>query len=95
MNRVVRSANEIAAAIVDKNPSPEVLADLNRKFDMEFGEFCHLQEVKSLAVANGILTPEEGQYIYQQMGEQPSTFNGRPLPVKIAITKMMGELLAM
>jgi len=93
INRVLVSVNAIDDRVADCNRSDAELKRLHARFDMELDEFCRMQEMKSLAVAQEILTPEEGAYIYHQMGGLPSTFNSRPLAVKVAITQVMAELM--
>jgi hypothetical protein len=61
--------------------------------DMETSEYCRFQELKSLAVANGSLTLEEGQTIYALLGCCPSVFNDRDCAVKSVLTRMFAELL--
>ena len=61
--------------------------------DMELDEYAKFQELKSLAVAEGKLTLEEGQTIYARLGT-PATFNGQPVHVKCVLTQIFTELLA-
>jgi len=65
---------------------------LSRKLDLSMDDFVAVQEAKSLAVASGKLTPDEGQTVYGYLGNSPSVFNARPLAVKVAITKLITEL---
>ena len=61
--------------------------------DMSLEEFAKLQELKTLAVANGLLTVEEGQSVYVMLGTTPSVFNKRPVEVKAVLTGLFQELL--
>lgn len=61
--------------------------------DMELDEYVNFQNLKSLAVADGTLTPEEGQLVYAYLGESPTTFNNQPVEVKAILTKLHHELL--
>jgi len=69
--------------------------ECNKELDMEVDEFCKFQELKSLAVLNGMLTTEEGMTIYCALGEIPETFNKQPVYVKAVLTEMYKELLGM
>jgi hypothetical protein len=92
VNRILVSVNAIDDVLADSTKPQSELDALHREMDVALDEFCRWQEIKSLAVTEGVLTPEEGAYIYHQMGELPQTFNKRPLAVKVAITKTMAEL---
>jgi len=94
MNRILTAVNSTADVIANSGLSQSKLDNLNSTMDIEMFELVRWQEAKSIAVAEGVLTTEEGVYIYHQLGGTPSVFNGRPLAVKVAITKTMGELLS-
>lgn len=63
--------------------------------ELEAYEFAKFQEVKSLAVMEGTLSLEEGQVVYEYLGEQPSVFNKQSVAVKVVMTKLFEELLRM
>ena len=56
-------------------------------------DYVAYQETKSLAVANGTLTLDEGMAIYGILGNTPEHFNSQPAAQKIVITKIMLELM--
>ena len=70
------------------------LDELDRNLDMEVGEFCRFQELKSLAMLEGKLTQDEAQSVYALLGNTPEHFNGQPVAVKSVLTQIFGELLA-
>ena len=41
-----------------------------KALDMDVGEYVRFQELKSLAVAKGTLTAEEGQLVYALLGKR-------------------------
>ncbi len=63
------------------------------KLDMNFEEYVRFQELKSLAVIEGVLTLEEGQTIYSLLGNIPDDFNSQDYAVKAVLTKVFLELL--
>ena len=65
------------------------LDDLNRTLDFSMEEYVKFQELKSLAVANGSITLEDGMYIYGILGEAgPMAFNESPIAVKVVFTEL-------
>ena len=66
---------------------------LSKALDMELLEYMRFQELKSLAVADGTISLEEGMTIYAVMGETLETFNGQPTHVKVTLTTFFKELL--
>ena len=81
--------NRINAGIVTVGQVEKTRAAL----DMDMEEFCRFQEVKSLAVANGMLTLDEGQSIFMYLGNSPTHFNGNSAAVKAVLTQLFKELL--
>jgi hypothetical protein len=57
-------------------------------------ELCKFQELKSLAYTQGVLNLDEANYVYNLLGNSPTTFNSRTLAEKTIVTKLMQELLA-
>jgi len=95
MNRVIKMIASQEANIKAKAPTlaPGKLAELNRNLSMAFDEYCSFQNLKSLAVASGTLTLEEGQTVYGYLGNTVEHFNDQSLAVKIVLTKLYAELL--
>jgi hypothetical protein len=84
---------QIDGRIAQGLTTKEAVEDTRKAFDMEFDEYCKFQELKSLAVANGELTLDEGMLVYHYMGETPSVFNNQPVEVKYALTILYHKLL--
>jgi len=63
VNRILVSVNAIDEVLADTDKPQSEIDALHREMDMGFDEFCKLQEVKSIAVSEQILTREEGAYI--------------------------------
>jgi hypothetical protein len=66
--------------------------------DLTFSEHAAYQNAQAQAHAGGILNTEEAQIVYLALGEVGSTKNGGwaasvDYPVKVAITKLVGELM--
>ena len=99
VNRIaamIRQQEEaIAQRLATSQTSQEQFDSLHLALNMELGEYCRFQELKSLACVSGLLTVEEGQLIYQYLGGTVETFNGQPLAVKVILTKVFEELLGM
>jgi hypothetical protein len=64
-----------------------------KSLDMDLGEFVRFQEVKSLAVATGKLTADEGQLVYSLLGNTPEHFNKKDAATKAVLTQLFRELL--
>ncbi len=96
-NRVTLCIDKIRQGMQDKldrgEITPAQVEKARRAFDLGFDEYAKFQEVKSLAVADGTLTLEEGQTVYALLGNQPSTFNGQDAAVKAALTNLFASLL--
>jgi len=98
--------NRIAAAIAKKKAdieqrvasgivTAEKVEETRKKLDMAFDEYVRFQEIKSLAVAEGKLTLEEGQTVYGYLGSTPDDFNKQPVEVKAVLTHLFSELLGL
>ena len=98
MNRIqtayARMEKQIEQRIKDGLATKEAVEETSSKLDMPLDEYCMFQQMKSLAVANGRLTTEEGMTIYNSMGESVETFNGQPVHVKVVLTGIFKELLS-
>jgi hypothetical protein len=69
------------------------LAAMSEKLDMLPDEHAHYQNLKSIAVSEGRMSPEDGQYIYRMLGETPSVFNRQDVAVKIVLTQLFAKLM--
>ena len=98
MNRVTVAIEKAKARIQSRLAEGIITTDkvneLDRNLDMEVGEFCRFQELKSLAMLEGKLTQDEAQSVYALLGNTPEHFNGQPVAVKSVLTQIFGELLA-
>ncbi len=96
-NRITEAFARMKAQIADRIAkgltTAEKVRDLHNTLDMELTEYVKFQQAKSLAVASGLLTAEEGQSIYVCLGESVQTFNDQPIHVKSVLTSFFGELL--
>ena len=97
MNRIETAIAKTRQTITDRLAAglttPEKVASLHKTLDMGLEEYCKFQEIKSLAVAEGKLTLEEGQQIYMFLGETPEHFNKQSVEVKSVLTRIFMELL--
>lgn len=97
MNRVTAAIQRAKARLEQRLASgettPEQVKDLQKRLDMNAGEYCRFQELKSLAYMNGRLSLDEAQTIYGFLGETTEHFNGQPVEVKSVLTMIFGELL--
>jgi hypothetical protein len=98
MNRVVNNINrmklQIEQRIADGLTTAEAVEGTNKALDMEFDEYVRFQEIKSLAVADGTLSLDEGMTIYNYLGESgPEKFNKAPVAAKVVLTNLFAELL--
>ena len=99
VNRVTamirQQEDAIAQRLATGKTTQEQLDRLHLALNMEIGEYCRFQELKSLASVSGLLTLEEGQLIYQYLGNTVEAFNAQPLAIKVVLTKVFEELLTM
>jgi hypothetical protein len=88
-----RMEAQIADRILKGMTTAEKVRDVHKTLDMDLAEYAKFQTVKTLAVAQGLLTSEEGQSIYLCLGECVQTFNDQPVHVKSVLTSLFAELL--
>lgn len=97
MNRITaaieRTKLRLQQRLETGETTPERAKQLHRELDMEPGEYCRFQELKSHAQLAGTLTLEEAQTIYGYLGNTPEHFNRQPVEVKTVLTMIFGELL--
>lgn len=97
MNRIQaaydRMEAQIKQRVADGIVTAEKVAESCASLDMEFDEYVRFQSLKSLAVADQSITPEEGQTIYIALGESLDTFNGQPVHIKAVLTGIYKEML--
>ena len=93
MNRILLGIERAKAAITKKGLSPEKVAEVSQKMNMEFDEYCRFQTLKSVASQDGRLSLDEAQTIYGFLGNTPEHFNQQPLPVKWVLTEVFASLL--
>ena len=65
----VRMEAQINDRIANGLTTKQKVADTGKVLNMDILEYVKFQEIKSLAVATGKLTLEEGQSIYACLGE--------------------------
>ena len=99
VNRVSTMIREYEESIAKRLANGEVtqqqVQDLHKTLNLDLGEFCRFQELKSLAFAAGKTTLDEAQTIYMHLGNSVDAFNSRPLAVKVVLTRVFQELLEM
>ena len=97
MNRIADKVKlmqlQIATRLQQGLTTPEAVATIDVKLNMAMDEYCIFQEVKTLAVAHGVLSQEEGMTIYGYLGESLDTYNNQPIHVKYVLSKLATELL--
>jgi len=97
MNRISAMIATATKGIEEKVASGAVtkaqIEKLDRTLDMGADEHARFQEVKSLAVADGTLSHEEGMTLYRLLGPTATNFNEQPLGTKVTLTKLFQELL--
>lgn len=97
MNRILaafeRMEKQIADRIASGLTTAERVAASSAGLDLDVSEYCRFQELKSLAVANGTITLDEGNTIYAALGNDPSTFSAQPVHVKYVLNGFFTELL--
>ena len=88
-----RMETQINDRIAKGLTTTEKVADTCKVLDMDILEYVKFQEIKSLAVATGKLTLDEGQCVYACLGQSVETFNRQPVHVKSVLTNLFQELL--
>ncbi len=91
MNRIHNAINRAAKLL--ENEDKAKLADLSKKLDMTVQEHTRSQELKSLAQAEGKLTWEEANTVFNILGGTVDHFNSQSLASKFTITNLVRELL--
>ncbi len=93
MNRVQKAIEGVRSRCAGKEPA--LLEQISKTFSLDFEEYAKLQELKSTAAMHGILTQEEAQQVYGYLGNTPEHYNRQPVEIKVALTKLFSELLAL
>lgn len=97
-NRIVTAIaaakNQIEKRVADGLVTQEKVEEARKQLDMDLNEYVKFQELKSLAVATGKLSLDEGMTIYNVLGEAgPEHFNAQPIEVKHVLTQIFMELI--
>jgi len=98
MNRIQAAFDKMEKLIQSRidtgQTTAEKVVEIGVVLDMELGEYCRFQELKTLLVAEGKITLEEGMTIYTALGNMPSVFNSQPVHVKAVLTELLKEMLS-
>lgn len=89
-----RMEAQIADRIANGLTTAEKIRNVHKTLDMDLEEYVKFQTLKTLAVAQGLLTPEEGQSVYVCLGESVQTFNDQPIHIKSVLTSFFAEMLS-
>lgn len=98
-NRVQERITQAKQAIQSKLDAGAITASLLEECSndpatqLTLTEYCDFQELKTLAVANNVITLEEGQFVYRLLGESLSTFHKQDLPTRIVLMKFYAQLI--
>ena len=84
--------DELESAVANGDMTQEALDDLNPKMDMNLNDHSEFQQRKSLAVADGSLSVEDGMVLYQTLGGSSKHFNKKDTHIKIAVLKIVSLL---
>lgn len=97
MNRIESGIARARARLDERLAAGDItendVGTLHKQLDMELGEFVLFQERKSLAVAEGRLSVDEGTTVYNLLGNTPEHFNRQPVEVKVVLTEVFAKLL--
>jgi hypothetical protein len=97
MNRITAAIAakklDIDGRITARLTTTAKVKEASKTLDMDVMEHAKFQELKTLAVANGLLTVEEGQSVYVMLGTTSSVFNRQHVAVKAVLTGLFQELL--
>jgi hypothetical protein len=96
-NRLTATVDTVRAKMADL--SAEDQENLDREMAVDFSEHFAYQETQARAHAEGVLSTDEAQVVYVALGEVGSPANGgwasgTDTATKVAVTLLMGELLA-
>ena len=94
MNRVTAMIEKLQNKLMTDNPSLEKQETASNGLNLNFVEHTRFQEVKSLAQLQGKLSLDEANVIYRYLGPSPDTFNSQALAAKLALSLLIGELIA-
>ena len=96
-NRVSASIRRMRTQIQERialGMTTEARVEQTRKaLDMDVGEFVKLQEMKSIAALEGVMTLDEAQLVYSLLGSTPEHFNNQDAATKAVLTQLFRELL--
>ena len=92
MNRITAAIDRQKTTIANRGLTAAETAELSKKLDLDFGDYCYFQELKSV-MTGGVLSIAEAMSVYGYLGNTPEHFNKQPLEVKCILTKVFQELL--
>ena len=93
-NAIAAKNAEIKAKLIAGKITRKQIDDTATALDMDIEEHAMFQNIKSLAVAQNLLTLDEGQMVYVALGEVVTVFNGQDVGTKAVLTGLLKELLA-
>ena len=97
MNRIATAIAAKSAEINDKLAkgviTQEQIDKTHKGLDLEMDLHANFQEIKSLAVANGMMTVDEGMTIYVALGGTVSVFNRQDIATKVVLMGVYQQLL--
>ena len=88
-----RMEKQIAERIKSGKTTQKAVDSSHSTLDMDLLEYAKFQEYKSLAVAENVLTIEEGMTVYNCLGNSLDVFNRQPVYVKSILTVLFRQLL--
>ena len=96
-NRIVRAINkkevDVQRRIVMSITTVEKIEEARKDLDMTAEEHAKFQELKSLAVATGVITLAEGMSMYDILGPTLDIFNKQSAAVKFVLIGFFKELI--
>ena len=94
MNRVANMVVTMQEKLDAAEAEGKDLTALDEINEFNMDEYFALQNHKTLAAAEGVLTLDEGMTVYSYMGEAgPEKVNKQSLAVRIVLTKLLAEFM--
>lgn len=90
---IAASEKHIAKQLAEKKITKAKIEEMRAVLNMDCLEHAKFQEHKSLAVATGVLTTDEGMTVYNLLGGTVTVYNRRSLAEKSILYTLYMQML--
>ena len=90
--KLIRALIDTIAHAIE-GADPEKVEKMSAAMVFSLEDHFSLQTLQAAGHANGEIPTDVAHWIYQAAGNTPSVANGRPLPVRVALTQLHARMM--